>query len=274
MGVIARKFTGAGLVIALGLALAGCMHLDRSVALNDDGSGVYTLTIGFSQPLLARSGDQIIPIMDSYGASVRNQGGTFRYYDDAGYTYWAFTRPFKTVAALNILIQDQPKTGGVSNLVNAAQNTLRFSEQSNLLGNSFRVTGSITMRFPQNSTTNSGQPATIPPALKDMRESFSVTMPGSITAHNGGVVSGNTVTYSVQYGEKATIDVTGGDVSPVALLPFAIGAAVVLVAVIVGLTLWRRRSKTAAHPAIIGAPAAAPPIAPAPDEPPSSAHAE
>jgi hypothetical protein len=44
-----RRFVAtAGLLLVLALALTACIHEDRSVSLQGDGSGTYTLTIGLN----------------------------------------------------------------------------------------------------------------------------------------------------------------------------------------------------------------------------------
>ncbi len=123
-----------------------------------------------------------------------------------------------------------------------AQDSLTFSEQSGILGNTFHVTGHMSMK-PQNTTSGGA----VPQALQDMRESFSVTMPGSISSHTGGVAHGDTVTYVIHYGEETDIDVVGGGFDTGSLLPIAIGVAVVLLLVIAGFILWQRRRRKAAR---------------------------
>ncbi len=104
----------AALALLLGLAilLTGCMHVDRSITLNNDGSGSYTLTIGFSQQVMNAAHDQVTTSMNAFGEQVALQGGSVRRYDDAGYSYWAYTRPFKSIADLNTLVQQAPNSAG------------------------------------------------------------------------------------------------------------------------------------------------------------------
>jgi hypothetical protein len=206
-----RRPASVALLIALALLLTGCMHIDRSVTLNADGSGSYTLTIGFSQQVMSAAGSQVNDTMSTFGDQVKLEGGSTRQYQDAGYSYWAYTRPFKSIADLNTMLQQTPQstggsnsTGNLTNLIGAAQDTLAFSEQDGLLGNTFHVTGHMSM-IPQGGATGA-----VPLALQDMRESFSVSMPGSITSHRGGVTHGNTVTYVIHYGQATDIDVVGG----------------------------------------------------------------
>lgn len=238
------------------------MHMDRSVALNSDGSGSYTISIGFSEQMVAMASDQLSTSMDKYGAKVKQQGGTYRHYDDTGYSYWAFTRPFKSVQELNSLVQQTPDAGtnvpSSSSLpVSSGQDTLAFSEQSGFLSNSFHVTGHMSMAATPGVDTNTGG-IDLTPLLKDMRETFAITMPGSITSHKGGVVNGNTVTYTVHYGEQTDIDVVGGGLNTALLLPIG-GVALLVVLALVGFFLWRsRRGKRveqgeAREPALVAA---------------------
>lgn len=257
----------------LALTLTGCMHADRAVTLNSDGSGSYTLTIGFSEQLVSLASDQISSNMDSYGAKVKQQGGSYRHYDDTGYSYWAYTRPFKSVADLNKLIQEAPQTSDTSGATGSlgagslptstGQDTFQFTQQSGFLSNTFHVTGHMSMVIPQPPTEPTG--VDISQYLKDIRESFSVTMPGSITSHKGGVVSGNTVTYTVHYGEQADIDVVGGGLNTALLAPIGVGAGVALLLIIAGIVIWRmRRRKPSQAPAPGAVPAY---VAATPDAP-------
>jgi len=238
--------TSLALLIALAISLAGCMHVDRSVTLNGDGSGSYTLTIGFSEQLISLASDQISSSMNSFGDKVKSQGGSYRHYDDTGYSYWSYIRPFKSVAELNQLVQELPQSGNSSSVAGSGSlptsgqaESLQFTQQSGFLSNTFHVTGHMSMIVPLDTTNTGGIDVT--PYLKDLRESFSVTMPGSITSHKGGVVSGNTVTYTVHYGEATDIDVVGGGLNTSLLLPIGAGAGVVIMLVIVGIILWQRR---------------------------------
>jgi len=260
------------LLLALMLSLTACMHVDRNVTLNSDGSGSYVLTIGFSEQLVSLASDQISSSMDGFGQKVKQQGGSYRHYDDTGYSYWAYTRPFKTVADLNKLVQEAPQSGQAGDSSSAGvttpgQDTLTFSEQSGFLSATFHVTGHMSMVVPPSSLGDTGG-VDITQYLKDMRESFSVTMPGSITSHTGGVVNGNTVTYTVHYGEQTDIDVVGGGLNLGPLLPVGAAVIVILLLAIVGAILWSRRRKRAAtlheQP---GAPAYVPAYMPAPAAP-------
>lgn len=236
-----RRPASVALLIALALLLTGCMHIDRSVALNADGSGSYTLTIGFSQQVMSAAGSQVSDTMNSFGDQVKLEGGSTRQYQDAGYSYWAYTRPFKSIADLNTMLQQTPQStsgsNSAGNLIGVAQDTLAFSQQDGLLGATFHVTGHMSM-IPQNGATGA-----VPQAVQDMRESFSVTMPGSITSHKGGVTHGNTVTYVIHYGQATDIDVVGGGADPARLALIGLGMVIVAFIIIAALLLWGRSRK-------------------------------
>ena len=268
MRSIKRYSATLAMLLTLAISLAGCMHVDRNVTINGDGSGSYTLTIGFSEQLISLASDQISSSMNSYGDQIKGKGGSYRHYDDTGYSYWAYTSSFKSIAELNKLVQDMPQTsgatpggsgfpttGGSGLPTTAPSETLNFSEQQGTLSNTFHVTGHMSMVLPQGTTNTGGVDVT--PYLKDLRESFSVTMPGSIISHKGGVVSGNTVSYTVHYGEETDIDVVGGGFNTSLLLPIGAGAGLILLLIIAGVVFWllRRRGKAAAQVAPDAAPA-------------------
>ncbi len=253
MRAIKRHLAAAGLLMVMALSLTGCVHLDRNVALNGDGSGSYVLTIGINDQLLSLSGGQTTTMMNNFGDQVKKDGGSYRQYDDAGYTYWAYTRPFKSVPDLNNFLQQMPSSGssstgasGSGNLPSSGADTLSFTEQSGFLTNTFHVTGHISLNIQAGATSAGGVDAS--PYLKDMRDSFAVTMPGSITSHKGGTVNGNTVTYTVHYGEETDIDVVGSGLNTGVLIPIGAGVAIILLA-IAGFIIWGRRSAGPNHPA-------------------------
>ncbi len=253
-----------GLILAL--ALSGCIHEDRSVALNGDGSGTYTLALGLSDQLLALGSNQISATMDQVGAQVKQDGGTYSKRDDGSYTVWTFARPFKSVADLNSLLQ-QPLTTSNPNSpapTSASTDSFHVSESSGLFTNSFHVTGHMSMvpTGGQPPETNSGE---IGQMLKQMRESFAISMPGWITAHSGGSLSGNTVTYTVHYGEQTGIDVSSSALTAAGVASIAGG---LLLLIVVGVLLVLLRRRMPGRGAVAGVPVAVPAAAaPAPYSP-------
>ncbi|HEX8982063.1 MAG TPA: hypothetical protein VF792_04790 [Ktedonobacterales bacterium] len=271
-----RSTAVVGLLLTLAFSLTGCVHLDRNVALNSDGSGTYTLTMGLSEQLVSMAGDQISTSMDQFGAKVKSQGGSYRHYDDTGYSYWAYTRPFKSIDELNQLAQESPQSGanlGAGSSLPVAptspsQDTLHFSQQSGFLTNTFHVTGHMSMVMPTPPpSADSGMPD-VSQYLKDMRESFSITMPGSISSHKGGDINGNTVTYTVHYGEETDIDVVGGGLNTALLLPIGGGILVIVLLIVGGVIFWRMRGgKHAEQPVVEPVPAFVPAGSDAPTMP-------
>lgn len=264
-----RRGSRIGVVLALGLmlalALSGCIHEDRSVSLNGDGSGTYTLALGLSDQLLALGSNQISASMDQVGAQVKQQGGSYSKHDDGTYTVWTFSRPFKSVADLNTLLQQPLTTGdaGANGPAPSSASTDAFHVvvSSGVFTNSFHVTGHMSMVPTDGQPTDNGD-GEVAQMLKEMRESFAISMPGWVTAHSGGSVSGTTVTYTVHYGQQTSIDIsstalTGAGVASLAgvILLLVIVAAVLLL-------LVRRRSAgraaAARVPATVRAPAAMP----------------
>lgn len=260
-----RRVSRVAPVLALGLilalALSGCVHEDRGVSLNGDGSGTYTLALGLSDQLLSLGSDEIGASMDQAGVQIKQEGGKYSKHDDGSYTVWTFSRPFKTVADLNAMLR-QPLTSGSIGTGSASASTDSFnvSESPGFFANSFHVTGHMSM------ATINGQPSetggvNLAQMLKDMRESFAITLPGWISAHSGGTVSGNTVSYTIHYGQQTTIDVSGGALTAAGVASIAAGVVLLLliIAGVVLLLVMRRRSAGAATtpvsvPATVGVP--------------------
>jgi hypothetical protein len=259
----AKSALAVGLLLFFAFALSGCAHLDRGVRLNGDGSGSYSYAVGLSSQLVGLASDQITASMDEAGSKVKAQGGAYRHYEDTGYSYWEFTRPFRSVSQLNQMLQESGVPGvdttsgslaGALTITSQPADTFFVSEESSLLTNTFHVTGQL--RFPgfdpnslnPGGTDVSGLPpdtlAQINSLIADAHERFSITMPGWISSHDGGTVDGNTVGYIVHPGDTVTIDVVGGGVNTAVVYPVAGGALLLLLAIAGGLTFWfvRRRS--------------------------------
>src|SRR5262249_17351090 len=136
--------------------------------------------------------------------------------------------------------------------------TFTVTQQGNFLINTFHVTGSMSLVIPGSDNPDLDQ--STKELLKDVRESFAVTMPTWVTSHRGGIVNGNTVTYTVHLNEQATIDVVGGGINSVV---YPIGGGILVLLLLVGalliFVLLRRRKLDAPLPAM--APAASFPVA-------------
>ncbi len=246
-----------GLILAL--ALSGCIHEDRSVSLNGDGSGTYTLALGLSDQLLGLGSDQISAAMDQVGAQIKQEGGTYSKHDDGTYTVWTFSRPFKSISDLNTLLQQPLTTGDTSGPApsSASTDSFHMSESSGFFTNSFHLAGHMSMVSASGQPPNTGDGG-VAQMLKDMRESFAISMPGWISGHTGGSVSGNTVTYTIHYGQQTSIDVSSSSLTPAGIASIAV---LLLLLVATGVLLLLRRRNAVAGARI---PAAVPAAAPLP----------
>ncbi len=246
---------GMALALLLAISLAGCVHEDRAINLNGDGSGSYTFTVGLSEEVVSLAGDSIKSQMDQYGQQITSKGGTYRHYDDTGYSYWAFTRHFSSVAGLNTLLSDKSYmnalSSGSSTSDSASTDTDHFtvSQSAGFLTNTFHITGSISMQPTTPPSSVPGfDPATV---LKDAHDSIAITMPGWISSHTGGSVQGNSITYTVHYGETASIDVTGGGVNTAVVYPLAGGIVVVLLIAVTLVVVFALRRRRPTSPALV-----------------------
>jgi len=225
------------LCLLLALTLAGCVHADRTVALNSDGSGNYTYSVGLSDQMMTLGGSSLIDSMNQFGEQIKKEGGSYSRYEDNGFSYWKYVRPFTSVSQLNSFLEQSPQTGssgGVS--AQDTRNTLRVTDNTGFFSTTFHVVGQMSLEFP-NSDQNTAN------LLKDARLSVAVTMPNWVSAQHGGKQNGNTVTYTVHYGESATVDVTGVGVNMPHIALVVGGALVALALIIVGIFLVRRGNR-------------------------------
>lgn len=249
---VSRIAPALALGLILALALSGCVHEDRRVSLNGDGSGTYTLALGLSDQLLALGSDEIGASMDQAGAQIRQDGGSYSKHDDGNYTVWTFSRPFTKIADLNAMLRQPLTTGSVgTGSASASTDTFTVSESPGFFANSFHVTGHMSMTSPNGQPPDANN-GTVAQMLKDMRESFAITMPGWISGHSGGTVSGNTISYTIHYGQQTSIDVSGGALTAAGIASIAGGILLLLIVIagVVLLLVLRRRSGGQAAAAI------------------------
>ncbi len=198
----ARPLATVILLLGLALALGGCMRVERTFTINSDGSGVYLLTVGFRQPQQGDSSS--VPAntkttMEAFGAHVKQQGGAYQSYDEQGYTYWSYTRPFAAISQGEALLQDDPRQYDANHSPLLYHDSLHVSEEPGLFGSTFHVSGSISLV----DLFNNAQ------AWQDAIEAVTITMPNGVSAHQGGTLDGHSVTYTIHYNESTRVDVRG-----------------------------------------------------------------
>ena len=229
--------------LLLALSLAGCVHADRALTLNNDGTGVYTLSIGLSDQMVKLGSATLVTNMNKFGDRVKQQGGTYSRYEDGGYSYWKYVRPFQSVSQLNRLLAEAPQANAdTSGTSPDAHSVLHVTETPGFFSTTYHITGQMALEFPQVDRATRD-------LLKDVRESFAVTLPGWVSAQSGGTLKGNTVTYTVHLDESTTVDVTGGGLIVQHIALVAGGVLLALLLVIAGLMLLRRVARPPARPA-------------------------
>ncbi len=276
MTQLRKSSATAGLILLLALALSGCVRLDRSVNLNSDGSGTFALQVGFSTQLLSLVGNDAQQQLDTaIRQSAAKSGAKVTASQSDGYDYWKLSYTFKNIAQLNTLLNTPPDLGSAAATTGlpttGGTETFKVTQTSGFLSNTYHVTGNLDF----SGGTGAGAIGTTGPGaslLADARETFAVTFPGGVSAHKGGTVSGDTVTYTLKFGDTATVDATGGS-SAGSAIGLGVGGLVVLLA-IGGLAffLLRRRNTAVApaSPAPFG-PASTYPQPTSPFTPPSNA---
>jgi hypothetical protein len=232
------------LLLTLVVALSGCVRIDRDVRVNDDGSGTYTLTIGVRRDLATAYGPSFVNQMTEYGESVKAKGGSYGRTDDDTYTYWKFTRPFRTPDDLNQALANLPSvTLGSSTL--SSQDQLKLTENSGLFVNDFRLAGTISL-IPDGQVNSTTQDL-----FKDAHNTLVITMPGMLTSHSGGTQSGNSITYTVGFARTAEVNVASRAVNWKTVTPAGLVATGLLgsLAVISLFLAFRRPKRDPRQPA-------------------------
>ena len=224
------------LLLVLAFALTGCIHLDRSMQLNSDGTGTFTVSFGFADKLINLAGTSFVSQMNACGDKVKAQGGSYQRTDTGGYSAWSFIWPFKSIDRLNELLALNTSFCPVPNTTvpatAASTDSFSVTSQTHFLSTTFVITGHLSFQLPS-EVTNSPDPNVIA-LLKEAHSTFAVTMPGYISSHTGvGTVSGNTVTYTAHVGDTLDFQIVGGGVNTSALLLLGGGGLLLLGGLIV-----------------------------------------
>ena len=238
-----RALPVVGLLCLLALTLSGCVHVDRSVKLNSDGSGAYTLNLGLSQQLVSLGGPSLVSQLDACETTEKAQGATVSKYAQDTYTYWSFTWKFANVNTLNELLRTAPQgcdtSGATAGATSSPTDYFQVSRRASGFTTSFHVTGQLNFALDSSVANN----PTYTQLLKDARESFAITMPGGVSSHTGGTVSGDTITYTVHVNQVANIDVSSRAVNVTAVLPVIGGVVVLLIILGAMVYVYRKRPR-------------------------------
>lgn len=249
------------LVALLACCLTGCVHLDRGVTLNADGSGGYRVAIGFSDRLVQAGGTSFASQMDACAAKVKAEGGASTRADDGSYTTWTFTWHFADIDTLNALLKRGTTfcqaPGAAGTAAAAPVDPVEVTERAHVLTTTFVVHGHVSLIVPQGAVDL--QDPGVSALLKDARTSFSISMPLWVTSHTpGGAVDGATVTYTAHAGESSDFEVVGGGPTTAGILAALGVLGALLLALLVVVRLARRRRQRRAPIRTTGAKAPVP----------------
>jgi hypothetical protein len=239
MSKIRHGLALSALLSVLSLLLTGCMSVERQLRLNGDGSGSYTLTLGFREPATGDpdsvSETAVVPL-NAFADHVQATGGSTTRDESQGYAYWTFTRPFTSVAEANTFLQEDPRQYDAKHTPVLYRDSLRVTRETQLLSTVFHIKGTISLV----DLLDNAQ------AWSDASERLTITMPEGIISATGGARQGESVTYTIHYNESAQIDVLGRvsssqntpDAAP--LLLGGVCAVLALALLVVGIRLLRR----------------------------------
>jgi hypothetical protein len=239
MSKIRHGLALGALLSILTLLLSGCMSVERQFQLNGDGSGSYTLTLGFREPA---NGDPdsvseraVVPL-NAFADHVHATGGSTTRYEDQGYAYWTFTRPFTSVDEANSFLQEDPRQYDSNHTPVLYHDSLHVTRETQLLSTVFHIKGTISLA----DLLNNAQ------SWSDATERLTITMPEGIISATGGARQGVSVTYTIHYNESAQIDVVGkvsNSQNTLGVAPLLVGGVcgvLALALLVVGIRLLRR----------------------------------
>ncbi len=221
----ARRITAA---VALALLCTACIKVDAALRLHTDDRVDGSMTYAVSKDLLALSGQSADDLFNQVASGAALPPGVA--YRTTDYSDDTFEGKTLTFSGVNVAEFQQGNIGGET-----------FSIQR--VGDTFQVSGLVDLT---KTTTGQLQPGAQQLA-KDMQLRLAITFPGPVQDHTGGVVIGNTITWTPTYGTKTEIRATGsalGDPSGDPVLWITIGAVVAVLIVAAFVAFRRRRPRT------------------------------
>jgi len=225
--------------VALAVLATGCMKVDLALRLHSDDTVDGTMTYAVSRNLLTLTNSSPEDLLDQVASGGPLPPGVP--YDQTDYADDTFVGKTLTFSGVDIGAFGQSGVRGES-----------LSIQR--VGDSFQVSGEIDLT---SRTTGQLQPGAAQLA-KDMQLRLAVTFPGPVQQQTGGVVTGNTVTWTPVYGQKTEIQATGSALGdrgfPVLWVVLAVGAVLLVVVLVTVLVRKRTRSRSEPEAPAVSAP--------------------
>jgi hypothetical protein len=212
--------------VTLAILATGCMKVDLSMRLHSDDTVDGTMTYAVSRDLLTLTHSSPEDLLDQVASGGPLPPGVS--YDQTDYADDTFVGKTLTFSGVDIGAFQRSGVGGES-----------LSIQR--VGDAFQVSGEIDLT---STATGQLQPGAAQLA-KDMQLRLAITFPGPVQQQTGGVVTGNTVTWTPTYGQKTEIQATGSALGDRGFptVWVALAAAAVILVVILLLVVLRRRSR-------------------------------
>lgn len=232
------------LLVVLCFALSSCVHLQRDVALNNDGTGTYSFSLGFSDKLIAVAGSSFGLQMKTCGALVQTSGGAYSMADTGGYSTWTFTWHFNSLSRLNSLLAANAEFCSISNTniptTATANDSFDVTAHGHFLTTTYVLSGHLSFVLQSTDTTQDPNTTAL---LQEAYSSFAISMPGWISsATPGGSQNGSTVKYTAHNGDTLDFQVVGEGVNISALLLIG-GGVLLLVGLLVLILMLIRRAE-------------------------------
>ena len=233
-----RSSGRAVVVCLLAILMTGCIKLNMDLQLRSDDTVDGSVIFAVNKQVLQLTGKSFDDLTGGQSAVPSGVPVRTSDYDDDQYSGKKYT------------FEDVPISRFSGD---GSTDSLSIVHQ----GDVFVVSGALDL-----SAADTSQIPNADQALGTADISLSITFPGAVQAASaGGVISGNTVTWRPKFGEKTQIAATGSAIATGGgVLPWILlGAAVLIVLIVVRVLLARRKPTESAQGEMAMATEAAPP---------------
>ncbi len=212
-----RKLLWISLLVG-SLILSGCITLDVTTEINEDGSGEHRVILAVDSSLYTPGA------FDETLGDVGKAGATVKEYIDDRRRGVLITYPFDNLEELSKQLSDDETVGELFDI--------SAKKSRGLFKNTYSIDVKVdTRKFLQPDATAQGLDAS---TLSMVDFSYAVIMPGEITSHNGTLAGGNKIVWHMDAASGRTYDLSAQSQVQNNLLPICslCGVGIVLPLVI------------------------------------------
>jgi hypothetical protein len=263
---VRRTVTTVALLAALVFILSGCIHMNFSMKINNNGSVDWSYDMQMSDEILAmvnQSGTSA-SVWGDATTQAESQGFTVEQIPSKdGYSGIRATKHYKSIDEMNA---DNNKFAGTEGTSQGASESFTAKETKSFFATTYdiemKMDASGAMATAQTQTGDANTDAMIQTMMEQMQINFEVTVPAKASVNNATSVSADGLTYTWKMDLKNPNDMklTASVLNMTNVLLVGGGAAVVVILAVVIILLAVSASKKKARAAVA---AAQPPTDPA-----------